>query len=228
MTYQFFKMKIHYLAIIAIVLLGCEANKSETNTNITASVNSNKLKFLHLEYIKTYYKKEDSKLQFVRIIRDSTVFCKVTGFLSNDNFHIVQRITDQDTIKASSLESIDKAIKENGFKDYISNNDEVLFVQLRIKSKDFLDVLDLRHDLEEKIDDALIEHNHSGWFAGDNWNMLFEVNDFAEGFKIILDVLQSSNLNNEFVIARRLHTAEDDWTYEIVYPINYEGKFYSG
>ena len=180
-----------------------------------------------MKYINSFYQLGNDDLKFVRIVKDSALFHEISGFLKNDRYNLIQKITSKKIINESEIGSISESYKARGFKDFLYKKDEVLFVQLRIKGKEYFDVLDLRHELENKINKRLIEHQQGSCIAGDDGNMLFEVKDFAEGYKIILDVLTSSELNDEFVIAKRLYLTEDNWMYEIIYPIFYIGEFNS-
>lgn len=106
----------------------------------------------------------------------------------------------------------------------------VLFVQIQPSAfKDELAALDLRQKIEGIIDERLQAANMGEWFAGDigpgGANMLFEVQNVAEGMKIIMTVLKEQKLESVTVIGHRIYTAPDDWDYKIIYPENYTGTF---
>ncbi len=108
-----------------------------------------------------------------------------------------------------------------------------LFVQIRptSQSAEGLALLDLRHEVETEIDDALITAQLGGWTAGDlgpgGGNMLFSCSNFNEAQRRIITVLRAHKLEKNAVIARQITTKKDDWTYEVLYPIGYSGTFNS-
>jgi len=55
--------------------------------------------------------------------------------------------------------------------------------------------------------------------------MLFEVKEWNKSIKLLMEVLSNENLLENSLIMKRLNTAKDDWNYEIIYPIEYDGIF---
>ncbi|WP_281764370.1 hypothetical protein [Neptunitalea lumnitzerae] len=97
------------------------------------------------------------------------------------------------------------------------------------KNENDLQVLDLRHSIEEKIHEKLNSNGLGEWIAGDlgpgGANMLFEVTEWEKSIQLIMDILNQESLLDKSLIMKRLNTAEDDWNYEIIYPIDYNGVF---
>ena len=93
---------------------------------------------------------------------------------------------------------------------------------------DALGFLNLRQKIEGQIDEKLQINNLGEWFAGDlgaGANMLFFIDDWDKSMGTVIEVLRKENLLDHVLIAKRIMTSAEDWSYEIVYPIEYEGVF---
>jgi hypothetical protein len=111
-----------------------------------------------------------------------------------------------------------------------SNNPNILFVQWQYSSSsDYLRVLEKRQVVEVKIDQALKRKSFGNWIAGDlgmgGANMLFEVKDFKESLEVVLKVVKDYQLEKQTVIAQREYISQNNWTYKVIYPRNFKGKF---
>ena len=105
-----------------------------------------------------------------------------------------------------------------------------LFVQIEPSAfKDEMQALNMRQDIEQKIEAALKAKGLGEWTAGDlgpgGANMLFEVSNIDNAISIILEVLSKTGLNKKTIIGRRINTEAEDWFYEVVYPNNFNGLF---
>ena len=105
-----------------------------------------------------------------------------------------------------------------------------LFVQIEPSSfKDEMQALNIRQDIEQKIEAALKAKGLGEWTAGDlgpgGANMLFEVSNIDNAISIILEVLSKTGLDKKTIIGRRINTEAEDWFYEVVYPNNFNGVF---
>jgi hypothetical protein len=105
-----------------------------------------------------------------------------------------------------------------------------LFVQIEPSAfKNEMDALSKRQEIEQEIETALKSENLGQWTAGDlgpgGANMLFEVSNFNNAISIILEVLSKANLDSKTIIGRRINTKSEDWFYEVIYPITYNGAF---
>jgi putative transposase len=58
-------------------------------------------------------------------------------------------------------------------------------------------------------------------------NMLFSVSDWAGAEATALEILQEERLLDHVRIAKRINISEDDWRYEVTYPVSYQGIFNS-
>jgi hypothetical protein len=106
----------------------------------------------------------------------------------------------------------------------------VLFVQWHYPaSMNGLKALEVRQQVEEKIDAALKANGQGKWFAGDlgagGANMLYEVHSHEIALPVVLEVLKKEGLDGETIIAQRIYTDADNWTYKVVYPKDHKGAF---
>lgn len=91
-----------------------------------------------------------------------------------------------------------------------------------------LGFLNFRQEIEGKIDLALKQNNQGEWFAGDmgaGGNMLFFIDNWEQAIKTVKNELSNEDLLDHVLITKRLSIAPDDWTYEIVFPVEYHGVF---
>jgi hypothetical protein len=105
-----------------------------------------------------------------------------------------------------------------------------LFVQIEPSAfKDEMQALNIRQDVEQKIENSLKAKGLGEWTAGDlgpgGANMLFEVSNIDNAISVILEVLSNAGLDKKTIIGRRINTEAEDWFYEVVYPNNFNGVF---
>jgi hypothetical protein len=105
-----------------------------------------------------------------------------------------------------------------------------LFVQMQpFAFKDEMDALDKRQQIEQLIDNELKSKNLGEWIAGDlgpgGANMLFEVQDIIIAKAVIQTILSKNGLDKATIIGRRVNIAADNWFYEVIYPLDYNGEF---
>lgn len=106
----------------------------------------------------------------------------------------------------------------------------VLFVQMQYTHfKDQMVALNKRQEIEQHINEKLQSQALGQWIAGDigpgGANMIFEVQDIEGAKAIILSILTREGLNKAALIGRRVNTSAEDWFYEVVYPLDYNGEF---
>ena len=185
---------------------------------------------MQITYKATLYKQQQDTIEYVRIVQDPTGLRKISGVLSQDsNYNTVQSIAQIEEIEEPGLEGALNALKAKGFKEQLEDKKDVLFVQLQVSGKGTLPLLELRHQLEIKIHNHLSAHGMGRFIAGDlgpgGANMLFEVEDWPAAFQWILGQLQAEALADACLIAKRIYTADEDWSYDVVYPVAYAGVF---
>ncbi len=213
-------MKNIGIILITIFVLSCnnKANKKPT-------------KKVDIEYVSSNYKNEtEATIKFSRVIKDSLNLNLIEGEISFDeNYNTLQKITNKRIVTESEVDSINSNLKEKGYRENFDNIGKIIFVQMQPKNENDLQVLDLRHEIEEKIHEKLKSYGIGEWIAGDlgpgGANMLFEVTEWKKSIPIIMNILNQDGLLRNSLITKRLNTAKDDWNYEIIYPIDYDGVF---
>src|SRR5688572_11284056 len=104
---------------------------------------------------------------------------------------------------------------------------KTLFVQWQYPSEiEFFKAMDIRHELEIKIDSALRLAKLGEWIAGDmgpgGANMEFGIkSDPYTAIRIILHILRKKGLEKETVIATDIAFSGGKWSYKILYPKKY-------
>lgn len=186
---------------------------------------------MDIEYVSSNYKNEtEATIKFSRVIKDSLNLNLIEGEISFDeNYNTLQKITNKRIVTESEVDSINSNLKEKGYRENFDNIGKIIFVQMQPKNENDLQVLDLRHEIEEKIHEKLKSYGIGEWIAGDlgpsGANMLFEVTEWKKSIPIIMNILNQDGLLRNSLITKRLNTAKDDWNYEIIYPIDYDGVF---
>jgi hypothetical protein len=149
--------------------------------------------------------------------------------MSHQKFTEIIHLKIEDQI----IDSLTNRFLNDGFVSKITAERDVMFIQIAPDSTmgniDALRFLNLRQVIEDIIDERLQSKNYGEWFAGDmgaGGNMLFFINDWEKANEIVMEVLQEEDLIDHVLIAKRIFTSNDDWNYEIVYPLEYEGVFY--
>lgn len=187
------------------------------------------------QILESFYKKISDTIEFKRILSDGTTLKIQSGNIFLDNnalthqkFSSVQQLSNSVNI----LDSVRTQFKASGFAEKIFDDRDVMFIQIvpdtAMNELDALEFLNLRRDIEEKIDARLQTKNLGEWFAGDmgvGANMLFFVDDWNPSMEIVIEVLKEEELLDHVLITKRIMTAKDDWNYEIVYPTEYQGIF---
>lgn len=186
---------------------------------------------VEIKYVSSNYKSEtEGKIKFSRIVKDSSSLNLIEGQISFDeNYNTLQEITNKRIVSESEVDSIKSSLKNKGYQESFDNIGKIIFVQMQLKNENDLQVLDLRHSMENKIHVRLNNNGLGEWIAGDlgpgGANMLFEVTEWEKSIELIMAILNQENLLDKSLIMKRLNTAEDDWNYEIIYPIDYNGIF---
>ncbi|GLB48738.1 hypothetical protein Y10_11060 [Neptunitalea sp. Y10] len=213
-------MKNIGIILITIFALSCN---NQTNHKPTEKVD--------IKYVSSNYKNEtEGIIEFSRIVKDNSNLNLIEGEISFDeNYNTLQKITNKRIVSESELDSIKSSLKIKGYRKSFDNIGKIIFVQMQPKNENDLQVLDLRHSIEEKIHEKLNSNGLGEWIAGDlgpgGANMLFEVTEWEKSIQLIMDILNQESLLDKSLIMKRLNTAEDDWNYEIIYPIDYNGVF---
>src|SRR5690606_15058300 len=126
------------------------------------------------QILESFYKKTSDTIEFKRILSNGTTLRIQSGqiFLGEDaltyqKFNFVHQLANSDNI----LDSLRTQFKTDGFVEKILEDRDVMFVQIvpdsTMDNMDALGFLNLRQNIEGKIDDRLQSKNLGEWFAGD-------------------------------------------------------------
>lgn len=187
------------------------------------------------QILESFYKKTSDTIEFKRILSNKTTLKIQSGqiflgdyALTHQKFSSVQVLANSDNI----LDSLRTLFKTNGFAEKIQDDRNVMFIQIvpdtAMGNLDALGFLNLRQDIEGKIDERLQIKNLGEWFAGDmgaGGNMLFFVDDWNKSMEAVMEVLKEEALLDHVLITRRIMRTKEDWSYEVVYPTEYQGVF---
>ncbi|AHM59271.1 hypothetical protein D770_05020 [Flammeovirgaceae bacterium 311] len=184
---------------------------------------------------KSFYKMNGDTIEFKRILAGDKELILQEGHvflgdyaLTHQKFKSITKYRNE--VRVS--DSLTNTFINQGLSPKMVDQREVMFIQLipdsAMGNLEFLGFMNLRQEIEEKIDARLRAKDLGEWFAGDmgaGGNMLFFIDDWDSATEITLEVLREEALLDHVLIAKRILTAKDDWNYEIVYPLTYEGIF---
>lgn len=99
----------------------------------------------------------------------------------------------------------------------------MLFIQFKGNE----DVLNNCQKISEKIDKALMIHalgqSYGLSFGDGTANVEYELTNWDAGLAEVMKVLQQENVLHHVVLGKRIYLTEDDYNYDIFYPLNYSG-----
>lgn len=174
-------------------------------------------------------------VDFKRLVsRDARLFVQSGQIYLGDYALTHQRFTTIDELGNDNrtIDSLTNGFIQTGLLKKLADDRDVMFIQIvpdsTMGTLDELGFLNLRQDIEGLIDTRLKMDNSGEWFAGDmgaGGNMLFFIDNWDKAIITVLDVLREQNLVDHVLIAKRVMTTKDDWNYEVIYPIEFEGVF---
>lgn len=185
--------------------------------------------------LRSFYKTNKDTIEFIRVLTGDSGLTMQTGqvflgeyALTHQRFKSVKEFGNEKRI----LDSLEALFNNQGFVTKMSTEKDVMFIQIipdsAMGSFDQVRFLNLRHKIEGQIDEALRGESLGEWFAGDmgaGANMLFFINDWDKANEVVLEILRQENLLDHVLITKQVRTSEEDWNYEVVYPLEYEGVF---
>lgn len=205
------------------VIIGCSYKPSEKRILNFQNHNS--------EILTSLFRIDSDTLQIIRIVNNDGKLILKLGKIWSDDYALIH----QEFISTSEIndkDSIQKAFEREGYVNQLSNERDVMFIQIipdsAMTTLEALGFLNFRHEIEGKIDLALKQNNQGEWFAGDmgaGGNMLFFIDNWEQAIKTVKNELANEDLLDHVLITKRLSTAPDDSTYEIVFPVEYQGVF---
>lgn len=221
-------MKFLIIIVLGLGLLtGCTYRPKEKRLTRFSNEDS--------QILESFYKKTGDTIEFKRILSNRITLKIQSGqiflgdyFLTHQKFNSVQQLASSDKM----LDSLRTLFKANGFAEKILDDRDVMFVQIvpdtAMNNLNAFRFLNLRQEIEEKIDERLQSRNLGEWFSGDmgaGGNMLFFVDDWNKSMETVTEVLKEEDLLDHVLITKRIMTTKDDWSYEVVYPTEYQGVF---
>ena len=108
------------------------------------------------------------------------------------------------------------------------NDKKVLFIQLFTRNdseEENLKVENKRDIIADRVEEELLKSNNGSWFASDDGNNLFFVNDENKALEVSYKIIKELNLESNVLISKRVYINDKNWFYEVKYPLNYSGKF---
>ena len=187
----------------------------------------NKLEFIQ----KSFIKKEHNRILTCKIEGDNEVVIQ-TGEVG-EYVKSVKLNFENDTLRNNYINQKVNELSEQGYQKVKFDDSVVLFVQIhppKNKTNNLLDVFDKYEELQEIFDKPIYER-HIGYFAtsdlGAGVNLLYNIWDEKKGVDVIMEVINSNQLAEQTIIAKRIYKTEQDWDYQIIYPKNFNGIFNS-
>ncbi|HEY5748752.1 MAG TPA: hypothetical protein VIU12_21930 [Chryseolinea sp.] len=223
----FFTYSILFLGIITC--FGCTYRPKQKR--LGESKNSDKL------ILRTFYKMPNDTIEFRRILASDAEIVLQNGQLYTDEYGLThQRFNAVTNFKNGSqiIDSLSMLQEKEGWATKLGKERDVMFIQIipdsAMSNLESFGFVDLRQSIEDKIDEALKRENLGEWFAGDmgaGGNMLFFIDDWDSATELALELLNEEGLLEHVLITKRIMIGENDWNYEIVYPVEFEGVFNS-
>ena len=183
----------------------------------------------------SFYRQNNDTIEFKRIVAYTSSITVQSGQIFLGEYALThQRFKTAEKFNHDSrtIDSLTSQIVNEGLVTTLLEEREVMFIQIvpdsTMDNLDALGFLNLRQKIEGQIDEKLQINNLGEWFAGDlgaGANMLFFIDDWDKSMGTVIEVLRKENLLDHVLIAKRIMTSAEDWSYEIVYPIEYEGVF---
>lgn len=142
-------------------------------------------------------------------------------------------------VPPDSVQAVTHALRaQYKWRPWVEKQPAILFVQVepgKDKQEETLwnivAVMNERNSLESDLEETL-QQAHLGSSVGSDlgpggMNILFEVTDPVAALPILVRALEARCVQQRARIARRLPTTPTDWRYEVIYPVNFSGKFNS-
>lgn len=185
--------------------------------------------------LSSLYKINVDTVEFRRILKDDSKLLVQYGQLFTGQYALgYQRLAAATTLEYESkvFDSLSHVYQMQGFRPHFVDAPAILFIQIvpdsSMNNLQSLGFLNLRQMVEDKINASLQAKNLGEWVAGDmgaGANMLFSVSDWDAARATALVILEEEQLLDHVLIAKRIIISEDDWLYEVTYPVTYQGIF---
>jgi hypothetical protein len=213
--------------IFIVVLLGCSYQPKEKRLSQFKNNDS--------QIIESFYKIQNDTIEFIRLLTDKDVLIIKEGQIRFGEYALTYQEFKRTIKIAKNSENVDSLLthyENDGLVTKIGNERDVMFIQIvpdsTMGNLEALGFLNLRQEVEGQIDEALRAKDLGEWFAGDmgaGGNMLFFIDNWKQSIEVVKTELEKENLLDHVLIAKRITISPEDWNYEIVYPVEYEGVF---
>jgi hypothetical protein len=220
-------MKQLIIVFVLSILIGCTYRPREKR--LTQFKNNDD------RILKSFYKMNRDTIEFKRVLMSDSRLVVQAGqvffgeyALTHQRFRNKQEFNNEKVI----LDSLEASFNNEEFVTKMSSEKDVMFIQIIPDSTmgtfDAIMFLNFRQNIEEQIDKVLQRKNLGEWFAGDigaGANMLFFITDWDSANEEVMEILKQEDLLEHVLITKRIGTSEDNWNYEVVYPLEFEGIF---
>ncbi|WP_075604011.1 hypothetical protein [Saccharicrinis aurantiacus] len=209
-------------------------------TSCTYRPNQDKLtnfKSKDKKVIKSFYKISSDTISFARLVTKGNDLFLSRGKIFYNQDYLTEQTLDKvvkETNNERTIDSLTNYFNKEKLLEISEREELVMFVQIipdsAMTSLQYFRFTNLRHKIEGKIENELQSLGIGQWIAGDmgaGANMLFTTRNWELAFRTVQEILSKENLIDHVLITKRIITAEADWNYEIVYPVEYEGVFNS-
>lgn len=218
-------MKTNLILLVAVITASCNYKPEQKRLS--------EFQDHEAKILASLYKLQNDTLQFLRALDSGGDIKLKFGKIWIGDYAIIHQTFDSTIITSNKeIEEFVSNYKQAGFSNQLSNERDVMFIQIvpdsTMTSLQALGFLNYRQEVEEIIDEALIKNRSGEWFAGDmgaGGNMLFFIDDWELAIETVIEELEKEKLLDHVLIARRHNTDVDDWIYEVVFPVEFEGVF---
>ena len=187
--------------------------------------NQNKLEFIQ----KSFIKKDLGKILTCNIKGDNDLIIQ-TGEVG-EYVKYLELNFENESLRSDYINQKVNELNEQGYQKIKFDDLVTLFVQIhspKNKTDKLLDVFDKYHELQEIFDKPIYER-HIGQFVasdlGAGFNLLYNVWDEKKGIDVIMEVINSNQLAEQTIIAKRVYKTEQSWDYQVIYPKKFNGTF---
>ncbi len=203
----------YILTTALVIFLSCIALAQET-----------KIKILDSKY---YYKSSESKTFYKSLISLDSITYYIEGNISFDNEgRTIQKLDkfkkDVDYTKIEDSDYVSMSM-DPMFKEY----DGIVYIQFKKieGNKEHIKKLIARLDEELMHNDSAV-NNYLDFDKGVGIAEYFS-KDFDVAFQTIFSLLEEEGMIKDVLLGKRVYMDGDDYNIEILYPLKYEGTFWS-
>ncbi len=182
--------------------------------------------------ISSFYRNNNSeKIEFSRFIKHSDCYQYIAGIILYQE-ELIQAIKENEFISFDKIDEIKNQLIKKGFRNSFDDSKKVMWLQINVKNLDDYQSYEIKDFVEKQLEEALIKNGKGKWLEktmGDthpkNIDLLININNWDEAYSLAIDIIKNKKLTESCLIAKRLTIDEEGWSYEIVFPLDYDGIF---